>query len=160
MRFFERLGPRCGKMLIVGIVCALSGGTAGTYAQAKKQPVVTPSRDARFAPVDPARPEGTQVAVLSGDPANGPSAIIIKRKKGEGRMHIHSSDYHGVLLQGMVKHWSEGEEEKDAKLLGPGSYWFQPGGQGHADACLSDECLIFVKWEGKMDGRLIEAPKQ
>lgn len=33
----------------------------------------------------------------------------------------------------------------------PGSYWRQPGGQVHGDACLSDSCLIHLVWEGPRD---------
>jgi hypothetical protein len=36
-------------------------------------------------------------------------------------------------------------------VLGPGSYWFQPGKGVHGDACLTDECIIYISWGGKMD---------
>jgi hypothetical protein len=26
--------------------------------------------------------------------------------------------------------------------------------QAHADSCLTDECVVFVKWEGKRDAKL------
>jgi quercetin dioxygenase-like cupin family protein len=86
--------------------------------------------------------------------------MLLKLKKLGGRLHIHTSDYHLTLLQGTMKHWAEGEQEADAKPLGPGSYWFQPGNQAHGDSCLTDECLMFVKWEGKRDAKLAEAPKK
>jgi hypothetical protein len=38
-----------------------------------------------------------------------------------------------------------------AGALKPGSYWYQPGGALHGDACLSDECVIFLSWEGPRD---------
>ena len=66
------------------------------------------------------------------------------------------ADYHLVLVRGTMKHWAAGETEDKAKPLGPGSYWFQPGGQAHADSCLSEECLMFVSWAGKRDARLAE----
>ncbi|MGH9753150.1 MAG: cupin domain-containing protein [Blastocatellia bacterium] len=164
MRFFAKLKWRYGKFLIVGMVCGLAGLAAGAHADDKaddkKKMVVTPFQDAKFAPLDPARPDGHQLAVLWGDPTKGPSAMLLKLKKLEGRLHLHSSDYHLVLLEGTMKHWAEGEQEADAKPLGPGSYWFQPGNQAHADSCLTDECLMFIKWEGKRDARLAEAPKK
>jgi hypothetical protein len=43
------------------------------------------------------------------------------------------------------------QSAKFLPTLRPGSYWFQPGNQAHGDECLSDECLIFVSWQGKMD---------
>lgn len=160
MSFFSRLKHCYGKLLIVGTVCALAGFAAGAFAVNKKQMIVTPFQDAKFVPVDPARPDGPQIAVLSGDPDKGASAMLLKLKKGQGRLHTHTSDYHLVVLQGTTKHWAGGEEEADAKSLGPGSYWFQPGNQVHGDTCLTDECLMFVKWEGKRDGKLAEASKK
>lgn len=118
--------------------------------------VVTPYEDVRFIPVDSTRPDGPQIGVLWGDPAKGPWAMLLKLKKGSGRLHYHSSDYHLVLLQGTAKHWAEGQQEADAKPLGPGSFWFQPGNQVHGDSCLTDECLMFVKWADKRDGMLAE----
>jgi hypothetical protein len=159
MDFFSQLKHRYGKLLLVGTLSALVGFAAGAFANDKKHMVVTPIQDARFVPVDPARPNGPQIAVLWGDPDKGPSSMLLKLRKGQGRLHTHTSDYHLVVLQGTTKHWAAGEQEADAKLLEPGSYWFQPGNQAHGDTCVTDECLMFVKWEGKRDGKLAEAPK-
>ena len=95
--------------------------------------VVVPFEDAKFVPVDPARPKGPELAVLWGDPATGPSAILLRFAKGDGRLHFHTSDYHLVVLQGTMKHWAEGQQAADAKSLRSGSYWFQPGNQVHGD---------------------------
>ncbi|MEW6736169.1 MAG: cupin domain-containing protein, partial [Acidobacteriota bacterium] len=144
MSFFLRLKQRYSKLLVVGIVCALAGFAAGVFADAKKQMVVMPFQDAKFVPIDPKQPDGPQLAVLWGDPTKEPSAMLLKFKKSSGRLHFHTSDYHLVLLQGIMKHTAEGEQEADVKPLGPGSYWFQPGNQAHTDSCLSDECLMFI----------------
>jgi quercetin dioxygenase-like cupin family protein len=160
MSLFAKLMNRYNKLLIVGMVCGVAVLAASVHADDQKKMVVTSFQDAKFAPVDPARPDGAQLAVLWGDPAKGPSAMLLKLKKGAGPLHIHTSDYHLTLLQGTMKHWAEGAQEADAKPLGPGSYWFQPGNQAHGDSCLTDECIMFVKWEGKRDGRLAEAPKK
>jgi hypothetical protein len=75
-----------------------------TSAEEAAQMVVTPLQGARFVPTDPTRPDGTRLAVLWGDPAKGPSAILLELKKGGGRLHVHSSDYHLVLLEGTMNH--------------------------------------------------------
>jgi quercetin dioxygenase-like cupin family protein len=160
MSLFSKLQQRYAILLTVATAYALTGFAEGIFAGTQKQMVVTPFQDAKFVPLDPTQPNGAQIAVLWGDPSKGPSAMLLKVKKGGGRLHLHTSDYHLVLLEGAMKHWAEGEQEADAKLLGPGSYWFQPGNQAHADSCLTDECIMFVKWEGKRDGRLAEAPKK
>jgi hypothetical protein len=159
MSLFARSQQRNARMLIVGTVCALAGFAAGVLADVGKQMVVVPFQDAKFVPVDPARPDGPQLAVLWGDPATGPSAMLLKLHKSSGRLHLHTSNYHLVMLEGTAKHWTEGEPEAVAKPLGPGSYWFQPGNQAHGDSCLTDECLMFVSWAGKRDARLAEAPR-
>jgi quercetin dioxygenase-like cupin family protein len=160
MRFFAKLKQRYGNLLVAGMVCGVAALAASVHADDKKKMVVTPFQDAKFAPVDPTQPDGSQMAVLWGDPAKGPSAMLLKFKKGSNPFHIHTSDYHLVVVQGTMKHWEEGEQEATAKPLGPGSYWLQPGNQAHAGSCLTDECIMFVKWEGKRDSRLAEAPRQ
>jgi len=86
--------------------------------------------------------------------------MLLKFKKGSNPLHIHNSDYHLVVVQGTMKRWEEGEQEAAAKPLGPGSYWFQPGNQAHAGSCLTDERIMFVKWEGRRNPRLAEGPKK
>jgi quercetin dioxygenase-like cupin family protein len=151
----SRFGNRV-RVVAVGMACGAAGLAAGVYAGAAGPMVVVPASEARFAPVDPARPDAAQMAVLWGDPQTGPSAVLLKFKKSNGPLHVHSSDYHLVVLQGTMKHWAEGQEAA-ARALEPGSFWFQPGNQAHGDACLSDECLMYVQWAGKRDGRLAGA---
>jgi quercetin dioxygenase-like cupin family protein len=156
MSFFAKLKQRYGKLLIAGMVCGLAIFAAGVHADDKKQVAKTSFQDAKFVPIDPANPDAAQIAVLWGDPATGPSAMLLKMKKGGGALHTHTSDYHLTLIQGTMKHWLKGEQEADAKPLGPGSYWFQPGNQAHGNSCLADECVMFIKWEGKRDAKLAE----
>jgi hypothetical protein len=160
MSLFAKLTRRYSKLLVVGIMCGVAVLAANVLAVEKKEMVVTPFQDAKFAPVDPTQPDGPEMAVLWGDPAQGPSAMLLKFKKSSNPFHIHTSDYHLVVVQGTMKHWEEGEQEAAAKPLGPGSYWFQPGNEAHAGSCLTKECIMFVKWEGKRDSRLAEEPKK
>jgi hypothetical protein len=149
---------RRGALLIVGAACALAGLAAGVLAAPAKQMVLVPSQDVKFVPIDPARPDEAAYAVLRGDPARGPSAMLLRFGKGSGALHHHSSDYELVLLEGTMKHRTASEPEAAARPLGPGSYWFQPGKQVHADSCLTDECLMFVSWAGKRDSVRAEPP--
>lgn len=144
------------SLLLAGIL----GFSFGIFAAEGKPMVVVPSAAVVFVPVDPARPEGAAMAVLWGDPGSGPSAMLLKMKKTPGALHFHTSDYHLALLEGTMRHWADGTKPEDVAPLGPGSYWFQPGGQLHGDACLTDECIMFIKWEGKRDGFLPEAPER
>lgn len=138
------------RAIFLLVACTALGFAAGIFAASGPQMIVTPSEGIVF--------KGSpQTAVLRGDPASGPSAMLMKFGKGASPMHIHSSDYDLVVLKGEMKHWASGEAEATAKVLGPGSYWFQPANQPHADNCLSDECVMYVQWSGKSDSRAVES---
>ena len=143
-----------GKCLLVALASLLAACGSSSVRQQAEGMIVVPIEAARFVPVDPASPNGTQVAVLSGDPESGPSAMLMRLKKGGGTPHVHSSDYQLVVLQGTMKHLGKAQAVADGKPLNPGSYWYQPGGKAHADPCLTDECLLFIVWSGKRDGRI------
>jgi hypothetical protein len=118
--------------------------------------VVVPYGDVRFTPLNPSVPNGAEIGVLRGDPAKGPSTMLMRMRKAAGRLHVHTADYELIVVEGMMKHWSAGENKASAKPLGPGSYWFQPGGAAHADSCLTDTCVMYITWAGPRDGRLAE----
>lgn len=144
---------RWGRVGAVAMVCALAAYSGAACSPGDGEPVTVPSGEAAYTALDPALPEGPALAVLSGDPTTGPSAVLLRLPRGGGRLHVHSSSYHLMLLEGRMKHWAAGENEADAQPLEPGSYWFQPGGEAHADTCLSEQCVMFVKWEGRRDAR-------
>lgn len=141
------------------LLCA-GCASVGVQDPRSQQMVVTAFEDAKFVPVTPGRPDSPEIAVLWGDPSTGPSAMLIRVKRGPLPMHTHSSDYHLVVLQGVVKHWGADDTEEAAKPLAPGSYWFQPGNAAHADSCLTDECLWHLVWYGKQDGKLVEPQRK
>lgn len=134
----------------------LVAACAAAHAASDEPMIVTPFEDAVFVPSNPANPNGTQIAVLKGDPATGPSTMLMRFKKGGSPPHVHSSDYQLVVIEGTMKHLSAKQKEADGKPLGPGSYWFQPGEEAHSDICLADECLMYIVWSGKRDGWVAE----
>jgi quercetin dioxygenase-like cupin family protein len=144
---------RSALLAAAGIVAASALG-----ASADDRMITVKREDAKFVPVDPSRPGLAQIAVLAGDPATGPSSMLMKMKKTQGVLHYHTAGYDLVVVEGQMKHWGEREKEAQVPVLGPGSYWHQPGGQLHGDSCLSEECLMFIKWEGKRDALLPPAP--
>ena len=140
---------RTGRTVAIAL-CAI-GVLVDRTSDADEKMVVVPFEDAKFVPLDPARPSGPAIAVLWGDPATGPSAMLMKFGKLSGQLHHHTSDYDLVVVKGTMKHWTRGEREADVRLLAAGSYWHQPGRQVHADSCASEECIMFIKWAGKRD---------
>lgn len=137
-------------LAVAGFLCALAGFAV---AEARNQMSVRPFEQVKFVPQDPKNPGGPQLAVLSGSRSAGPVAVLLKWKKGDIPMHSHTFAYHAVVLQGKAKHWAQGENAASAPVLGPGSYWYQPGKLVHTDACLeeSSDCIIFAYSLGKQD---------
>jgi hypothetical protein len=139
-------------LLVVALVAVAGPGAVASPGAAAQQAaqVVVAIEDAQYKPLDPARPDGTAIAVLRGDPATGPSDMLMKIRKTDGAVHAHTASYRALLISGEAMHYEKCTCEA-AGVLKPGSYWHQPGGALHGDACLSDECVIFLSWEGPRD---------
>lgn len=101
------------------------------------------------------QPEGApfELAVLWGNPQEGPSAVFMKFPPNfPGAMHSHTHGYHGVVVTGASKHYVKGESEAEVPLQTPGDYWYQPGGEPHNDSFPTDEpTILFIQWDGPMD---------
>jgi hypothetical protein len=142
---------------VVGLVTLGLGAVA--IAKPKQEYTIVPPGTAKFAPADPKQPKGMQISVVSGDPMSGPVALFLKLPKGAAPIHWHSSDYTAIIVEGSAKHWLPGKEA-DAKANGPGTAWFQPGGDAkaaHGDECVSDSCTIFITMPGKFDMTVVPA---
>ena len=139
--------------VLMAVVLA-STSSAPTGPLTDRSMIVKAFDEVTFKPVIPSRPDGPQMGVLRGNPEVGPSDMLLKMPKGTGVMHTHTADYHLTIISGEMKHWDPSVTEAQVRLLGPGSYWFQPGREPHADSCLSDECVMFIHWSGKRDGQL------
>jgi quercetin dioxygenase-like cupin family protein len=143
--------PLARRLTSLLCLCGVAGLATFALAAGKKQLVVTTFENARFTPFDAKKPEAGGYAVLSGDPNEGASQMLFRYPRGEFPVHTHSADYQAVVIKGQAKHWAEGKSSAEAASLGPGSYWSQPARQKHGDSCLSEECLLFITWAGKMD---------
>lgn len=110
-----------------------------------------------WTPLDPKAPAGPQLAIVTGDLLKG-GGFFLKLPPGTNPgLHTHSSDYHAIVVSGAPRHWLAGEDKK-AKPLGLGSYWFQPGNQPHGDECTGTEpCVLYLVVNGAFD--FAPAPK-
>jgi Domain of unknown function (DUF4437) len=141
------------SLLSVGKIIALTSSFAAISGSSNSM-IAVDFQSANFVPVVATLPDGPAIAVLKGNPYTGPSDMLLRMPRGTGRMHIHSADYRLVVVEGKMKHWIAAETESAAKPLGPGSFWFQPANQAHADSCLSETCLMYINWSGKRDAML------
>jgi hypothetical protein len=94
-----------------------------------------------------------EIAVLWGDPTWGPSGYLLRIPAGfEAPVHTHTANYRAVIIEGAALHWIEGEDPMAAAPVGPGGYWYQPGGQMHGDANPTDgPSLALVIMDGPVD---------
>jgi quercetin dioxygenase-like cupin family protein len=143
---FTRRGVSKFFMLMAGGVGALALASSDTM-------VVKPAGQLRYVTEYPDQQLSPQIAIVRGKPETTPISMLIRMKKSVLPMHSHSSDYQAVVIQGTVKHWAKGQSEASSPALGPGSWWYQPGGEIHTDACMEEriECVIYVHTEGKLD---------
>lgn len=86
-----------------------------------------------------------------GDLSSGAHGTFVKLPAGfVSPLHIHTEDYAGVVISGVVAN-ADNAEVKDVPLP-PGSYWFQKGKAPHVTKCLSaNECVVFITQPGKFD---------
>ncbi|NOT86309.1 MAG: cupin domain-containing protein [Methylococcaceae bacterium] len=91
-----------------------------------------------------------QAAPAYGNLANGAHGTFIKLPAGFiSPAHIHSEDYHAVVISGVVANGVPGSKMEELPV---GSYYFQKGGEGHISKCLSaNECVLFLSQPGKFD---------
>jgi quercetin dioxygenase-like cupin family protein len=89
-------------------------------------------------------------ATETGDPATGPSTIILKAApKCAVRWHKHTAEEQLIVSQGSVLTEMEG---MPAETLNAGGFALMPGKVKHRFSCQSKtECILFVTFDGKYD---------
>jgi quercetin dioxygenase-like cupin family protein len=95
-------------------------------------------------------PEGCEIAVVQGDPADDNADLFFKLAPDSlVPHHWHSSAERMVLLSGEMVVDYDGQ---DPVGLTPGTYAFGPGGLGHETYCApGDECVLFIAFETAVD---------
>ena len=146
---FQRFARLAGSLLLAAVV--LAGGVAATEA---------PPEGAEARPV--AEAEWTEIVPgVDFAPAYG---VFTEEPHGKwvrfepelvSPLHTHTHAYHGVVIRGTVINPYEGEE--DPPEMGPGDYWYVPGGVAHKTGCVSEEpCLFYTHGDELWDIQLVE----
>lgn len=93
---------------------------------------------------------GLHFALLWGDWTKDEYGMVVKIKAGHAApRHSHTSDYHGVTIEGNWVHTYGGNDDRP---LAPGGYAFQSGGVEHDDRCEgTQDCLILIHQHGPRD---------
>jgi quercetin dioxygenase-like cupin family protein len=94
--------------------------------------------------------KGAQQAVVYGDPQKGANGSFAKFPAGtQIPLHTHTASGRSVVISGTMMEAAEGQKPKE---LGPGSYFYLPGGMKHTTACKAGaDCVIYSHWSGAFD---------
>ncbi|WP_428717220.1 DUF4437 domain-containing protein [Undibacterium curvum] len=136
------------KKLVTAVMGALVMTVASAATAASGDMLIKPFEQLQFSEKVPGNP---QISPVKGIPETQPSSIVMKMGRGAFPLHTHTANYQLVVIKGIMKHWDEKGSQKSAPKMGPGSYWYQPAGQVHGDACESNECVWFITFDGPRD---------
>ena len=140
-------------VVVVGVISAVAGVTfiveAQTSAKLSVNIPVTQLQYGKTGVTDGVHGE-LQAAPAYGDLAHGAHGTFIKMPAGfVSPIHIHTSDYWGVVISGVGANGVPGSTDVPLPV---GSYWFQKGGERHVTKCLSpNECIFFINQSTKFD---------
>lgn len=113
------------------------------------------SADLEWGPCPPFMPEGCEIALLHGDPAE-PNADILFRVPGGSEIpaHWHTSAERMVLMSGDMTVEYDGHATVS---LSTGSYAYGPPKLSHTATCApGDPCVLFIAFEGPVDAHPTE----
>lgn len=132
--------------LAAAVLAGAAFGAGAVLAQAKKEIVHVSADKASFAEIVP----GAAKAPLWGSDEKGPYGTFTKFAPGvTHKLHHHSNDLRIVVLRGAYLYESETGEKK---RVGPGDYFFEPGGDRHVSGGDPEEgCLFLEMSDGAFD---------
>ena len=134
----------CGLLAACLEPCVSASAGIAAASQGTIQPLAT----AHFAPDDDVK---CLADVLeAGDPAKGPSTLLLKAKPGcLVPWHYHSALEELTVITGRVRTEMTGHE---AATLGPGGFAAMPGKMAHQFRCGEEaQCLMLVTFDGIYD---------
>lgn len=98
-------------------------------------------------------PEGVAFAALEGDRFTGAYQSMVRLPAGVASpLHVKSANMFGVVIQGNMIHYAEGEDASTAQEVGAGAFYKVPKGLAHVSACVSDvPCIVYLYQDGAFD---------
>ena len=107
-------------------------------------------KDLKWGPAPAFLPQGSELAVLHGDPSKRNADILLRiPSKGVIPSHWHTSAERMILVSGEMRVTYEGQAPT---LLKAGMYAYGPAKQRHDGVCESSTpCVLFVAFEAPVD---------
>ncbi|PKD20706.1 cupin [Salegentibacter salinarum] len=99
-------------------------------------------------------PEGCNIAVLHGNPAEKNADIFFKVPANAYiTNHTHTSPERMILVSGEMEVTYEGEQPQ---ILKEGSYAYGPANKPHSAKCGDSPCVLFIAFEDPVDAMPVE----
>lgn len=140
--------------LLIGIILFFS---VQIFAQDTRNSVVRTMNDSdlQWGACPDFMPEGCEITVLNGDPAEPNADILFKvPANSEIPNHTHTSAERMILLSGEMEVAYEGEEPK---ILKTGSYAYGPSKKPHTARCGdSGPCVLYIAFEDPVDAYVVK----
>jgi quercetin dioxygenase-like cupin family protein len=131
--------------------------SCGIYAQENSENSITftkSDKDLEWGPCPKFMPEGCNVAVLHGNPAEKNADIFFKiPANAEIPAHTHTSPERMILVSGELEVTYEGEQTQTLK---EGSYAYGPANKPHSAKCGDTPCVLFIAFEDPVDAVPVE----
>lgn len=98
-------------------------------------------------------PEGVAFAALEGNRFSEPYQALVRLPAGTvSPPHVKTANMYGVMLEGEMIHYVDGENPDSAKRIGVGSFYEIKSGTPHVSACVSaTECIAYLYQDGAFD---------
>lgn len=143
-------------VLVIALLSFVAASCAGPVVNIAPDSIEEPNytvvllSEVDWEQLNPARGDNSPMAAtLWGDRTGpGPSGFLIKFEDGfKSPPHIHTADYHGVVISGAVHN---AEPDAEEVYLPPASFWTQPRGGVHITAA-KGITLAYIEFEGELD---------
>ncbi len=138
------------------VVCAfVCFGAVAAAQQSAQAPAAMKLSAAKFA-ILPNQPDCMTVAVERGDPAKGPSSVLVKMTPScDSRTHWHSADASVVAVSGTTQLEIKGEKTASMRQ---GDFVFMPTHHIHRERCTGTvPCVFYVELYGPFDVHYVDA---
>lgn len=140
--------------IIIAVAIATVGLTALiVFAAGTGKAAYTPTTNLKW--YESGIPGGVTVSPIFGDIAKTEHLSFVRFPAGtKVPMHIHNTDYVGVVVSGNMRHPVKGQIETNI-LLPPGSHWSIPANLEHETECLPGvECIALMYQKNHFDYKL------
>ncbi|MEZ5307938.1 MAG: cupin domain-containing protein [Pyrinomonadaceae bacterium] len=139
----------------IRLVLILVGGIGVIYGIGAKPlaATFTPTTELKWhqSPI----PGGVTISPVAGEIMKGEHVTYVRFPAGTKiPMHVHSTDYIGIVISGNMRHPVKGKPSTDVQLP-PGSHWSIPAGLEHQTECLEGlECVAVMIQKDHFDYEL------